>query len=307
LKLKVAEEMSEHTLFRALDSKAMAAFIAEAKTGICYAAPGIRTEVAKALVAFAKREPNLITVHLDFDERVMRMGYGDMDAVELLRQAGIAVNSSPGLRTGLIIVDDRGYIFTPTALFLEAENHTETALNAMRLSTAQVQEALARMSPAARELACVMAKTDEDRERIRKQAAEFLSEQIAECEVEMVKTRLADAPPMKFDVARQVRVYNAYLQYVDLKLSGAAIQRNRVEIPKSIQRLGADSEIKARLKTTFDLIEKDGELSSKKLEAELYRIRDDFTPSLGKKHGRAVLIKTKTLFEKKVGRTSRKS
>ena len=88
--------MSEQALFRALDFAAMAAFIAEGKTGICYAAPGIRTDVAKALLAFAKREPNLITVHLDFDERVMRMGYGDMDAVELLRQVGINVNSSPG-------------------------------------------------------------------------------------------------------------------------------------------------------------------------------------------------------------------
>ena len=119
------------------------------------------------------------------------------------------------------------------------------------------------MTPAARELACVMAKTDEDRERIKQQAAEFPPKKIGEQEVEKVKTRLVDAPPVKYDVARQVRVYTAYLQYVDLKLSGAAIQRNRVEIPKSIQRLGADSEIEARLKTTFDLIEKDGDFSRK--------------------------------------------
>lgn len=292
--------MTEHTLFRAFDSEAMVALIAEAQKGICYAAPGIRTDVAKALVAFAEREPDLITVHLDFDERVIRMGYGDLDAVELLRKAGISVNSSPGLRTGLIIVDDQGYIFTPTALFLEAESHVKTALNAMRLSTAQVQEALARMTPAARELACVMAKTDEERERIKKQAAEFPTAEIAEQEVEQVRSRLADAPPMKFDVARQVRVYNAYLQYVDLKLSGAAIQRNRVEIPKSIQRLGADSEIESRLKTTFDLIEIDGKLSSRNLDAELNKIRDDLTPSLGKKYGRAVLVRVKPLLEKRV-------
>jgi hypothetical protein len=30
--------------------------------------------------------------------------------------------------------------------------------------------------------------------------------------------------PVRFDIARQVRVFNAYLQYVELKLTGAAIQ-----------------------------------------------------------------------------------
>jgi predicted MPP superfamily phosphohydrolase len=40
-----------------------------------------------------------------FDERVMRMGFGDLAAIKTLRDAGIEVNSTPGLRTGLVIVD----------------------------------------------------------------------------------------------------------------------------------------------------------------------------------------------------------
>jgi hypothetical protein len=36
--------------------------------------------------------------------------------------------------------------------------------------------------------------------------------------------RLEEAPPVSFDVARQVRVFNAYLHYVELNLSGAPIQ-----------------------------------------------------------------------------------
>jgi hypothetical protein len=44
------------------------------------------------------------------------MGFGELSAVEILREAGIVVRSTPGLRTGLVIVDDEGYIFTPTAL-----------------------------------------------------------------------------------------------------------------------------------------------------------------------------------------------
>jgi hypothetical protein len=63
----------------------------------------------------------MLTVCLDFDERVMRMGYGEIGAVQLLRMLTSVVRSAPGLRTALVIVDDTGFIFTPTALYLEAE------------------------------------------------------------------------------------------------------------------------------------------------------------------------------------------
>ena len=69
----------------------------------------------------------MVTVALDFDERVMRMGFGDMEAVRALRAAGIIVRCAPGLRTALVLVDDEGYLFTPTALYLEAEPHGRQA------------------------------------------------------------------------------------------------------------------------------------------------------------------------------------
>jgi hypothetical protein len=43
------------------------------------------------------------------------------------------------------------------------------------------------------------------------------------------------------------------------------------------------------LRTTFDLIERGSKLSSKPLEDALNEIRKNFTPSLGKDHGRVVL------------------
>jgi hypothetical protein len=43
-------------------------------------------------------------------------------AVQTFRDAGIVVNSTPGLRIGLVIVDHAGYIFTSIALYLEAED-----------------------------------------------------------------------------------------------------------------------------------------------------------------------------------------
>jgi hypothetical protein len=310
-------------LFRSLDSTAMATDIRAAQHSVCYAAPGIQSEPANAMVDVARRiGPDLVTVCLDFDERVMRMGFGDLAAVKTLREVGIVVNSgfgdlaavktlrevgivvnsTPGLRTGLVIVDHQGYIFTPTALYLEAEDRSAEAPNAMRLSKDQVTEALARLSPAAKAIAIAFAKTDEEKQRIKEQAIEVPSASVADEDFAAVGRRLEEAPPVRFDIARQVRVFNAYLQYIELKLTGAAIQRHRLAIPASIQKLGGSKDLEGRLRTTFDLIEKGGKLSSKSLEDALNEIRKHFTRSLGKDHGRAVLKAAKPHLEKRLAK-----
>ena len=58
--------------------------------------------------------------------------------------------------------------------------------------------------------------------------------------------------------------------------------------------------MQSRLNTTFDLIEHESNLSSRPIEDELNEIRKNFTPSLGKDHGRVVLKAQKPLFEKRL-------
>src|SRR5947208_1685269 len=123
------------------------------------------------------------------------------------------------------------------------------------------------------------------------------SVEVVDTKFAAVEQKLKEAPPVPFDVARQVRVFESYLQYVELRLSGAAIQRHRIAIPKNIQNLGGDEGVQSRLKTTFDLIERESTLSSKPIEDELNEIRKNFTPSIGKEHGRVLLKAKKPLFE----------
>lgn len=288
-------------LFCSLDSVRIAKEILTAQHSVCYAAPGIQHEPASAMAEVAKHlGPGLITVCLDFDERVMRMGFGELEAVKNLRDAGIVVNSTPGLRTGLVIVDHRGYIFTPTALYLEADDRPTEAPNAMRLSKDQVMEALARLSSTAKAIAIAFAGTEEEKKRIKEQAIEVPSTVVAKENFEVVQQRLEQAPPVRFDIARQVRVFNAYLQYVEVELTGVAIERHRLTIPPNIQGLGVGKEIEGRLKTTFDLIKRGGELSSKALGDALNEIRKNFTRSLGKDHGRVVLNAAKPYLEQRL-------
>jgi len=130
--------------------------------------------------------------------------------------------------------------------------------------------------------------------------AEIGSAPLAHETVEHVEKSLKTAPPIPFDVARQVRVFQPYIQYVDVHLSGCAIQRQRVAIPRSIQRLGASSEIEDRLRTTFDLVERSSSISSQALDTELRSILTDFTRSLGKPWGRVMLRTPRGRFEKRI-------
>jgi len=282
--------MSTEALFCSLSPQRIAELVRSAKRAVCYAGPGIQPDLAQAMVEAAGRLGNeMLTVSLDFDDRVMRMGYGDIGAVKLLLDTGIAVQSSPGLRTALVVVDNEGYIFTPTALYLEAEPSDGSASNAIRMSGEQVAQALARLSPAAKAIAIAQAETPEAKQRIEALTVDVVSAPITPEKLAEVTTSLKEAPPVRFDLARQVRVFEPYLQYVELSLTGAAIQRHRLAIPPSIQKLGGSEDLEKRLRTTFDLIEKGSKLSSKPLEDALNEIRKNLTPSLGKDHGRVVL------------------
>ncbi len=290
--------MSFSPLFSALSSGRIAALIRSATNRVVYAAPGIQDQAAAALAEQAQSllSPEL-TISLDFDERTLRMGYGSLAAMEILRAAGIELKHSPGFRSGILIVDNRGWVFTPVAHYLEEEPQSDETPNAIELSPAQVAAFAIRFSPVARVEAIKQAPTPEIAIEIAEMPCDLGFAPVEESHFAEVKEAIEIAPPVKFDVIRQVRVFEPYLQYVEMSLTGAAIQKHRVQIPPVIQALGASADLEGRLRTTFDLLGKSSKLSSEALEADLKKIRDTFTPSLGKAHGRAVLKAAKPHFE----------
>ncbi|HWP40213.1 MAG TPA: hypothetical protein VNL70_04760, partial [Tepidisphaeraceae bacterium] len=74
-----------------------------------------------------------VRVVLDCDDEVFRLGYGDIEAVQLLKASGVDVRQCPGLRVGLLVVDDRAWAFTPTALYVQPEVHSDETPNAVEL------------------------------------------------------------------------------------------------------------------------------------------------------------------------------
>jgi hypothetical protein len=72
-----------------LDSQRIAHLMGSAERFVYYAGPGVQMAPAQAMAEVADRlGVEMVTVALDFDERVMRMGFGDMETVKTLRAAG---------------------------------------------------------------------------------------------------------------------------------------------------------------------------------------------------------------------------
>lgn len=290
--------MSVAPLFTALSSKYIAGLIRSAENRVIYAAPGIQNEPAAALVETRSGlfSPEL-TVNLDFDERTLRMGYGSLEAVAMLREAKIEPLHFPGFRSGILIVDKRGWIFSPVAHYLEDEPQSEETPNAIELSLAQVKAFAIRFSPESRQQAIEEAPTPELAAELAEMPSELGVAPVMQEHFEEVELAIQTAPPVKFDIVRQVRVFEPYLQYVEMSLTGAAIQKHRIRIPPDIQKLGSSKDLEGRLRTTFELLGKSSSLSSKTLEDDLNEIRSNFTPSLGKSHGRVVLKSAKPTLE----------
>lgn len=139
---------------------------------------------------------------------------------------------------------------------------------------------------------------------LRKEAAEAAVEigisAVEATTVDTVNRRLEEVPPLPFDVTRQVRVFQPYIQYVEISLVGCDLERRKIRIPKSIMGLAGRKEIENRLKTTFDLIEKESGLTAESLKGELDQLRNHFTRSLPKPWGRVLLRARRPDFDKRI-------
>ena len=97
-----------------------------ARTRLVFATPGVSVVLGKALaeVINSPDAPKQLSVVLDVDAEVCRLGYGTIEGLEAVQRAlqsrKRGLQSANGLRIGLLISDDQTLIFSPTPLLIEA-------------------------------------------------------------------------------------------------------------------------------------------------------------------------------------------
>ena len=231
--------MSNERTFTNVDDTILVHHIQTATQKVVFVAPGIRKKVAEALAELYDREPKLsITAILDVDAEICRLGYGDLDGLATLKTVteknGGLLLHQPGIRIGLLIVDDITLVYSPTPLLIEAGSEQETKPNAIRIKTPDIP---------ALEAACSEVEGHH--------GPEIGLDPAKTPDIEIVKKDLEKNPPQKFDVSRAVRVFNSRVQYVEFKFEGYKLSLKEVVVPPNMLGLGEDPQMAARWHNTF--------------------------------------------------------
>ena len=211
-------------VFLHLGSADISTCIAQAKNRIFLCMSGLNQPNAAAVVNASKRlGRNAVSVVLDVDEKVSQRGYGEFEAVMLLLEGEVDVRLEKGLRVCVLIVDDQGYTFFSPPMLVETQDEDSVGVNALKLHPAQI-EAITMAFGQPRE------KTSP--EEIRSSEPQIGAQIVTPQKIEAVREALNSSPPQKFDLARKVNVFNAFIEFVELRLIGLHIGKYTVQLPK---------------------------------------------------------------------------
>ena len=233
------------------DDSRLISLIDAAQERVVFVAPGASEPVAQALAQkWLQLGPQAVQVVLDVDPEVCRLGYGTLEGLKLLRECASSMQNlvchHPGIRIGLLIADETTLVYSPTPLLIEAGSTSPERPNAILLNTPPA-EVLRDMG------------MGEEGEASRVIGLDGVESAV----VQKVEADLAANPPLKFDLARTVRVLQAKLQFAELEMTGIYISRKRVKIPSNLIGLAHSPDVERQFHAHFNLV------SEAKLEVEV--------------------------------------
>jgi hypothetical protein len=239
--------------FTVVNDEILSAAIEATRHVLVYVAPGITERVVAAVDRSLGSQPNLpVTVIVDLDPEVYRLGYGTEEGLralqDLARRQHLALRQQAGLRIGLLVTDSQTLVYSPTPLLIEAGSTSPAKPNAIVITRAGDSTASLMSACGAEGWSGEEAPPPQDAEIGRLAATPQ--------EVDQSLQSLVEAPPKRFDVARIERVYESRIQFVELELTGYRLSLKRVPIPNDLL-LGEDRALVERLKNSFLLLQGD--------------------------------------------------
>ena len=276
--------------FLHLSSRLACDLVHRAQHHVLYCAPGLQQPLAAALVNSRQllgREA--VRVVLDVADSTARMGYGDFDAVSLVVEGDVDVRVESGLRTCILVCDDIGYAFFTPPMLVETQDDQHVGPNALNMHPAQVLAVLQAMFPTPPEPG-------------QAPSPQIGKDELSSAQMQQVKESLDANPPQKFDLARKVNVFNAFIEFVELRLTGLHIARHTVQLPRDLVLALRDDATAKRLLTTFKLVSDDSKVAKEAAEIDqrVRALRERYTRSLGDGLGSVILRSKRQEFTSEV-------
>lgn len=242
--------------------------IRRASERVVLISPGVWPPVADAVAAaWEKLGRDRVTVILDVDPEICRIGYGSLEGIQILQSAaakqGEALGQEPGIRICVFIVDQETFVFSPTPRQLEAPPGESSLVTPATPSPPKANGIVLSRPPES--LAAELGSGDEGITQ-RKLGLEPLSKE----KLKGVTEDLAKNPPKNFDLARAVNVYNARVQFVEFKLGGCKLSEHKAQLPKHlIHVLKKNPALSRKIENSIRLLDnEDGLVTDKTLSQE---------------------------------------
>lgn len=227
--------------FQEVNDAVLIDLIGRAQERIVFVAPGVHEPVAQALgCRLADIDKLQVTVVIDPDEDVCRIGYGDARGLELLSQyaqrQSFALMSQPGLRVGVLLVDDATLVWSPTPRSVEsapagnAGSPAASAPNGLLLGTNPGAQLAHAVSAAGTETLPL--------------DAEIGLEVITSAKVQKTLEGLARNPPIPVDLARITRVFSTKLQFAEFTVKGAKFSKRELKVSNDYMNADIQGELK---------------------------------------------------------------
>lgn len=266
--------------------------ILSAQERVLVVAPALNRAVATALSGqWKKLGSDRVFVTLDLDPEVFRLGYGEFEGLKLLEKTaeelGTMIQRQPGIRIGLIVADQATVVFSPIPALIEAGPSSQEAANAVVLHT----------TPPTLEKELGLGENGTMDQMVGLDKA-------TKADIGKVAVDLKQNPPQRFDIARTVRVFNAYFQFVEFEMTGTHIGRKTMPIPAELMGLAKDDQTKRRLRANFRIVDEEDALSGERLaRAKAWIIKNYVVTLPG--YGNVVLRSVKPDFQEKVAQLER--
>lgn len=293
--------------FVPVDDTALIGLIQAAKQRIVFIAPGVTLSVAEALGKRLEHMDQInITVVLDSDEEVFRVGYGEMTALEFLHKLanrqGFSLRSQLGLRVGVLLSDENTMVWSPTPRSVEAPPESQPAApeaddaagskpptatapsfgnsyyavaDGGKTPSASVAAAPAAPAPVAPNglmlgpnPAAQLAKAvSAEGTATKPQDGEIGRQAITPAEVQETAVALKKNPPIPVDLARITRVFSTKLQFVEYKVTRAKLSKMKLTVSGGLLNADAKGELEGLIESKLSAF---GEMRDIEVEVQAY-------------------------------------
>jgi hypothetical protein len=288
--------------FAVASDEALVELIACARSRLVVIAPAMTEAVADAIsLRFDGLGQLSVTIILDSDPEVYRLGFGDQDALKAIRAASanslFDLREQPGVRIGVVIADDTTMIYSPVSRNIEAGSTSVEKPNAIVL-TGSAADRIA-----------TAAGTDTGEET---QNPEVGFKALEPAKVQEMLSNLKANPPKPFDITRKLNVFSSKVQYVDFSASNYRLMARQIPLPPELVDVADDDlkkSITGRIRAPFDgigrldvTLDHDGKSETLKidddwLKRERKRIEDEYTFQINN-FGRVILYSDRDAFDK---------